>query len=334
MLTDSKMAEILVVISALWESSPTKIDINLPKVGEYLSILLIQVISYRGGMNMGNKLEQLTGANRRNYDLYLQRMTQSISQSSKGLIPFFAAQCKKILDVGCGSGILMQAIQAVNPEAKIVGIDINQSAVDTCIEQGLDVRNATLSDLIRTGEMFDCVIFSSVLHEFSSYDEKAPFTEDPIEAAIEEASKVTEKGGFIIIRDGIRVDESEQSEKVRITFKNPEDAVWVERFKADFPDYHEESPLETGVLSKENAKEFLYTFTWGEKSWNRESVERFGILTIDSWEEMVRRNGFDIKNLMISAEEYKKYLEDKIVIDDVVSKLLEETTMLLVAEKN
>ena len=168
MLTDSKMAEILVVISALWESSPTKIDINLPKVGEYLSLLLIQVISYRGGMNMGNKLEQLTGANRRNYDLYLQRMTQSISQSSKGLIPFFAAQCKKILDVGCGSGILMQAILAVNPEAKIVGIDINQSAVDTCIEQGLDVRNATLSDLIRTGEMFDCVIFSSVLHEFST----------------------------------------------------------------------------------------------------------------------------------------------------------------------
>lgn len=33
MLTDSKMAEILVVISALWESSPTKIDISLPKVG-------------------------------------------------------------------------------------------------------------------------------------------------------------------------------------------------------------------------------------------------------------------------------------------------------------
>jgi SAM-dependent methyltransferase len=282
---------------------------------------------------MENKLEQLTGANKRNYDLYLQRMTQSIFQSSKGLIPFFAAQCKKILDVGCGSGILMQAIKAVNPDAKIVGIDISQSAVDTCIEQGLDVRNATLSDLVKTGETFDCVIFSSVLHEFSSYDEKAPFTEKPIEDAIADASKITDKGGFIIIRDGIRVAENGRVELVKINFKNPEDAIWIERFKKDFPDYHETVQLEPGVLSKENAKEFLYTFTWGDKSWPREVQERFGIMTIENWEAMARRNGFDIKNLMISAEEYKKYLKDKIEIDDVVSRLLEETTMLLVAEK-
>lgn len=282
---------------------------------------------------MENKLEQLTGANRRNYDLYLQRMTQSISQSSKGLIPFFAAQCKKILDVGCGSGILMQAIQAVNPDAKIVGIDINQSAVDTCVEQGLDVRNATLSDLVKSGETFDCVIFSSVLHEFSSYDEKAPFSEKPIEDAIADASKITDKGGFIIIRDGIRVAESGMVELVKINFKNPEDAIWIERFKKEFPDYHESIPLEPGVLSLENAKEFLYTFTWGDKSWPREVQERFGIMTIENWEAMARRNGFDIKNLMISAEEYKKYLKDKIETDGVVSRLLEETTMLLVAEK-
>lgn len=282
---------------------------------------------------MENKLEQLTEENRGNYDLYLKRMTLSISQSSKGLIPFFAAQCKKILDVGCGSGILMQAIKAVNPDAKIVGIDINQSAVDTCVEQGLDVRNATLSDLVKSGETFDCVIFSSVLHEFSSYDEKAPFTEKPIEDAIADASKITDKGGFIIIRDGIRVAENGRVELVKINFKNPEDAIWIERFKKDFPDYHESVQLEPGVLSKENAKEFLYTFTWGDKSWPREVQERFGIMTIENWEAMARRNGFDIKNLMISAEEYKKYLKDKIEIDDVVSRLLEETTMLLVAEK-
>lgn len=282
---------------------------------------------------MENKLEELTKENRGNYDLYLKRMTQSISQSSKGLIPFFAAQCKKILDVGCGSGILMQAIKAVNPDAKIVGIDINQSAVDTCVEQGLDVRNATLSDLVKSGETFDCLIFSSVLHEFSSYDEKAPFTEKPIEDAIADASKITDKGGFIIIRDGIRVAENGRVELVKINFKNPEDAIWIERFKKDFPDYHETVQLEPGVLSKENAKEFLYTFTWGDKSWPREVQERFGIMTIENWEAMARRNGFDIKNLMISAEEYKKYLKDKIEIDDVVSRILEETTMLLVAEK-
>ncbi len=282
-----------------------------------------------------NRLEQLTGANRTNYDLYLQRMTQSISQSSKGLIPFFAAGCKQILDVGCGSGILMNAIQAVNPDARIMGIDINQSAVDTCTDQGLNVKNATLGDLVADGKLFDCVIFSSVLHEFSSYDEKNPFKAGPIEDAINDASKVTKKGGLIIIRDGIRVWTSVKNEPVTISFKNPEDSVWIERFKREFPDY-DGSVFETDkpcTLTMENAKEFLYTFTWGDKSWNREVVERFGILTTIEWKRLVRKYGYDIKNLMISAEEYKKYLAPKIEITGTIERLLEETTMLLVAEK-
>ena len=281
-----------------------------------------------------NKLEQLTGANKPNYDLYLQRMTQSISQSSKGLIPFFAAQCKRILDVGCGSGILMNAIQAVNPDAKIVGIDINQAAVDTCVEQGLDVRNATLEVLVEEGAKFDCVIFSSVLHEFSSYDETTPFKAYPIENAIRDAAKLTEKGGLIIIRDGIRVDENRRDEVIRIKFNNPEDYLWIERFKKDFPDYNGfGADLRPDELGIENAKEFLYTYTWGEKSWNREVMERFGILTLEEWKNITRWWGYDIKNLMISAEEYKKYLAPKIEITEAIEKLLEETTMLLVAEK-
>jgi len=281
-----------------------------------------------------NKLEQLTGANKPNYELYLQRMTQSISQSSKGLIPFFAAQCKRILDVGCGSGILMNAIQAVNPEAKIVGIDINQAAVDTCLEQNLDVRNATLSDLVEAGEKFDCVIFSSVLHEFSSYDEKTPFKVDPIVDAIEDASKIIEKGGFIIIRDGIREGRARKDEIVAINFKNPEDYQWITRFKNEFPDYQDTAEcVAMNTLTRENAKEFLYTYTWGEKSWNREVVERFGILTIEEWKDIVRECEFEIKNLMISAEEYRKYLAPKIEITDAIERLLEETTMLLIAQK-
>ena len=184
-----------------------------------------------------NRLEELTGANKSNYEQYLQRMTQSISQSSKGLIPFFAARCKRILDVGCGSGILINAIRAVNPEAKIVGIDINQTAVDTCIEQGLDVRNATLLDVEKNGEKYDCVIFSSVLHEFSSYDNENPYTMIPIEDAIKESAMVMEDGGIIIIRDGVRVEKEAKDEIVAINFKKAEDYHWISRFKKEFPDY-------------------------------------------------------------------------------------------------
>ena len=87
-------------------------------------------------------------------------------------------------------------------------------------------------------------------------------------------------------------------------------------------------------MIRENAKEFLYTYTWGENSWNREVIERFGILTLEEWRDVVRRNGFDIKNLMLSAEEYKKYLAPKIEMTSAIERLLEETTMLLIAEKS
>lgn len=282
---------------------------------------------------MKNRLEQLTGANKTNYEQYLQRMTQSISQSSKGLIPFFAYTSKRILDVGCGSGILMHAIKTVNPEAAIVGIDINQSAVDTCISQGLDVKNSNLHDFAKSGEKFDCIIFSSVLHEFSSYDESRAFMEEPISEAIEDAWKLLEFGGIIIIRDGIRADKSMRNGNVKITFINSEDSIWVERFKKDFPDYRN-VVFEEGVLSTEDAKEFLYTFTWGEKSWNREVQERFGILSVARWKELIRNNGFDIKNFMTSSEEYKEYLKPKIEISDEIDRLLEETTILVIAEKH
>ena len=280
-----------------------------------------------------NKLEQLTGANRTNYEQYLQRMTQSISQSSKGLIPFFTSTCKKILDVGCGSGILMNAIKAVNPEATIVGIDINQSAVDTCIEQGLDAIYSDFHSYAKSGEKFDCIIFSSVLHEFSSYDESRPFSEEPIEEALRDAWTLLKNGGLLIIRDGVRTDEDLQRGLVRICFINPEDSIWLERFRTDFPDICKES-FGKEFLTLDDAKEFLYTFTWGEKSWNREVQERFGILTVNQWKKLVRRKGFTIKNFMTSAEEYKKYLVPKIEISNVIESLLEETTMLVVAEKH
>ena len=87
-----------------------------------------------------NELEQLAGTG--NYESYLKRMTASVSQSSKGLIPFFASTMAdrpgfRILDVGCGSGILMKAIRDVCPEAEVRGVDLNEYSVRLCREAGM-----------------------------------------------------------------------------------------------------------------------------------------------------------------------------------------------------
>ena len=77
-----------------------------------------------------NILEKLTAEDKSNYEVYLNRMSQSCAVSSKHLIPFYTIGKKSILDVGCADGTLMKAIKEVNPEARVIGIDLNQNAVD------------------------------------------------------------------------------------------------------------------------------------------------------------------------------------------------------------
>ena len=77
-----------------------------------------------------NKLEKLSSENKENYEIYLKRMTESIKHSTKGLIPILAKEGENILDVGCGSGVLMFAIEKENSNSKITGIDMNMDAIN------------------------------------------------------------------------------------------------------------------------------------------------------------------------------------------------------------
>lgn len=143
-------------------------------------------------MNLVNEL-----VNKSNYKQYLERMTESVQVSSKGLIPLYASG--KTLDVGCGSGVLLDMLDRNNVKAD--GIDINEEAVKTCVSKGLNAKCMTLSDV---NEKYDTIIFSSVLHEFSSYDDNDRFNTVPIEKALINAKKVLNENGKVIIRDGLK----------------------------------------------------------------------------------------------------------------------------------
>ena len=83
-----------------------------------------------------NRLEELSRQNRENYERYLKRMTESIRNSTKGFLPIMARQGKRILDVGCGSGVLLYAIAAENPEAELTGLDLNEEAINSLRASG------------------------------------------------------------------------------------------------------------------------------------------------------------------------------------------------------
>jgi SAM-dependent methyltransferase len=93
--------------------------------------------------------------------------------------------CEKILDVGCGAGLLFHYA----PE-KIIGIDINPHNVDLCKSNGF---NAFVGDALKLNfddNSFDGVHSSHVMHIFNS-DQAMTF--------IKELCRVCRPGGKIVV---------------------------------------------------------------------------------------------------------------------------------------
>ena len=134
-----------------------------------------------------NRLEELTADNQNNYNLYLERMYKSLFHSTKGLIPLYAQKYHNILDVGCADGSLTKIIQNIALDAEVLGIDINGEAVQKAKENGVNALQLSLAEMPKLGKKFDCIIFSSVLHEFSSYDIESPFNYPTITKALVDA---------------------------------------------------------------------------------------------------------------------------------------------------
>lgn len=62
----------------------------------------------------------------------------------------------KILDVGCGSGILMKA--ALTKSKNVTGVDIDENSFEYCKKQGLNAYKSNLFSNVK--EKFDFIIFN------------------------------------------------------------------------------------------------------------------------------------------------------------------------------
>lgn len=68
-----------------------------------------------------------------------------------------------LLDIGCGMGGFLKAIKHERKKTKMEGIDFSKAAIRKCIDEGLNVSNAKVEDLIRKKIKKDIVSLISVL---------------------------------------------------------------------------------------------------------------------------------------------------------------------------
>ena len=288
-----------------------------------------------------NKLEELSNNNKENYQRYLKRMTESMKYSTKGLIPLLAKNSNNILDVGCGSGVMLKALEEENPKATLTGLDLNIDAIKS-LEANSNWKLYHMDFMDLKDVKFDTIIFSSILHEISSYnsDLNKRFTEAPIKEAFIKSNELLEDNGSVIIRDGLLSSKEDRNNKRIITFINPNESIWLYKFQNDFRGF-DKLDIDTKILEIEDnkylvsegfLKEFLCTYTWGEESYPREINERFGILTKEEWLNLLKETGFKIETIIESKEEYEKYLSSKINIINEDGSLYEYPNMSIIVK--
>ena len=288
-----------------------------------------------------NKLEELSKNNKKNYQRYLKRMTESMKYSTKGLIPLLAKNSNNILDVGCGSGVMLKALEEENPKAKLTGLDLNIDAIKS-LEANSNWKLYHMDFMDLKDVKFDTIIFSSILHEISSYnsDLNKRFTEIPIKEAFIKSNELLEDNGSVIVRDGLLSSKEDRNNKRIITFTDKNESKWLYKFKEDFRGF-DKLDIDTEIIQIEDnkyvvsegfLKEFLCTYTWGEESYPREINERFGILTKDEWLSLLKETGFKIETVIESKEEYEKYLSSKITITDEIGGSYEYPNMSIIVK--
>lgn len=249
-----------------------------------------------------------------NEEKYLRTMNQTIDYK-RIILDYVVGD--NILDVGPGGGALLDLLAEQFPERNVWGIDFSRNVIEELkrrkqIEGRMwkvkfgDALN--LTKYVEKGSI-GTIIFCAVFHELFSYIEfeGRKFNHNIIRTALKSAYDVLSPGGRIIIRDGIMSEPVDK--KVIIQFLSEDGMRFLESYVKDFKGRQVEYEIigqNRVTMLINNAMEFLYTYTWGEKSYNHEVQEQYGYFTPTQYRQFI------LKELGTGARivEFKHYLQE------------------------
>ena len=241
-----------------------------------------------------------------NEEKYLKTMNDVSESTKDGIIDHVMGD--SVVDVGSGGGILLDKLEAMYPEKKVIGTDISTNVIETLNQKKnregheWEVRVHNFVDDTMEPKV-GSVIFSSILHEIYSYTdtENGRFEIDSVKKALRNAYDSLLPGGRIIIRDGVKTE----GQAVRtIRFKDSSGFDFFRNYMRDFKGL-KDIPEDKKVTAIDEEKltvtgdvnfirEYLYTYTWGSESYAHEVQEQFGYFTLRQYKEFFEELGAKI----------------------------------------
>jgi SAM-dependent methyltransferase len=281
-------------------------------------LMMTAIVADSTGFDLMRHESHETSIDEHALDVYYQRMSNSIGDK-KTLLPYIKGQ--KVLDIGCGSGDLINALKDLGYDA--YGIDASEESVRRCDDPHVKIGYADEVDIVFGEQMFDTIICCSVLHEVFSYGNRFDKIGQVLSVshAIDAMKRALKPGGRLLVRDGVMPDDAS---KARMTVDNPAE---VDKFLKRSPFAaptagldRQLSLVQVGECTFEGTPssimEFAFTYTWGPGSFEREVMEFYGLFTLEDYANFVSDHGFVCTHKHAYTQPgYRNHLEGKVMMN-------------------
>lgn len=212
-----------------------------------------------------------------NEELFQKRLDGNLKPKS-AILDFIPKDAKRILDVGCGTGVLTKEIRKLRPKAEIFALDRNPKMLGLAMDRDCADKYLLSIDAV-TYRSVDVIVLSSVLHEIENQ-----------EFFMKMLSWYIKPGGRIIVRDGLASSEP-KLEKYKL--RNPEEAKVFyakcgDSLIGNLPLSFKDGDI-CGLTN--DVRNFLQTYTWGFGSLPREKNEKFLRLDNQGYQKLAKTIG-------------------------------------------
>ncbi|MDW7649953.1 MAG: methyltransferase domain-containing protein [Bacillota bacterium] len=243
------------------------------------------------------------------------------------ILQHIARDAAKIVEVGCGNGVVLDLLSHNFPQSEIIGIDLDPVMCKAAKERKLSNVEILLTDAAAIplqNETVDTVVYCSTIHEIFSHGGPADVTE-----SLREAIRVLKPGGCIIIRDTLKPS----ADIVSVSFKKR----WVEKrfhkfigeYKQLKPQYYKQMQCGTVQINQDYLFEYLTKYFY-EVGWYKEMEEIYGYFTKEDFCDALTGLGLQVATI---HSYLLPYFQKKWSRDLDVDTSFPNSTVIIKAEK-